>query len=212
MAIRDTVLSGAVERVPARIVRVSFSGELAYEVSVVAGHGLALWEAVLGAGADLGITPYGTEAMHVLRAEKGYPIVGQDTDGTVTPHDLGMSWIVRNDDSDFIGKRSLARPDALRPDRKQLVGLLPTDRTTRLPEGAQVIAASAAESPPVPMLGHVTSSYRSAALGRPFALGMLRGGRSLVGRTVDAALATAAVPCEVTAPSFVDPEDARRDG
>jgi sarcosine oxidase subunit alpha len=164
------------------------------------------------AGEPFGVTPYGTEAMHVLRAEKGFVIVGQDTDGTVTPDDLGMSWIVRRDGSDFIGKRSLSRPDTLRPDRKHLVGVLPIDGMTLLPEGVQIVSASAAETAPVPMVGHVTSSYRSAALGRPFALAMLRGGRSLVGTTVHAAVAAGAVPCEVTAPSFWDPEDVRRDG
>ena len=116
---------GEVAGMAARVARVSFSGELAYEINVPGHHGLAMWEAVMTAGAPFGVTPYGTEAMHVLRAEKGYVIVGQDTDGTVTPHDLGMSWIVRKDDSDFIGKRSLRRPDTVRPDRKQLVGLLP---------------------------------------------------------------------------------------
>jgi sarcosine oxidase subunit alpha len=208
MAWRDARVAGA--RV--RVARVSFTGELSFELHVDGRYGAHVWEALIAAGEPFGITPYGTESMHVLRAEKGYVIVGQDTDGTVTPDDLGMSWIVRSDDSDFIGKRSLARPDALRPDRKQLVGLLPTDRTTRLPEGTQIVAASTAGTRPVPMLGHVTSSYRSAALGRPFALAMLRGGRSLFGATVEATLADGATPCEVTAPSFFDPEGARRDG
>jgi sarcosine oxidase subunit alpha len=212
MAWRD----GSVAGVPVRIARVSFTGELSFELHVDGRHGAHVWEAVMAAGEPFGITPYGTEAMHVLRAEKGFVIVGQDTDGTVTPEDLGMSWIVRSDGSDFIGKRSLARPDMLRPDRKHLVGILPVDDTTWLPEGAQLVAASpgavGAGAARGPMLGHVTSSYRSAVLGRPFALAMLRGGRSLVGTTVHAALADGAVPCEVTAPSFWDPEDARRDG
>ena len=104
--------------------------------------------------------------MHVLRAEKGYPIVGQDTDGTVTPHDLGMDWIVSKTKPDFLGKRSFARADTARPDRKQLVGLLPAER---LAEGAQLVAAPASTA----MLGHVTSSYDSVALGRPFALALV---------------------------------------
>src|SRR4029078_843647 len=132
-------------------------------------RGLELWEAILGAG---DVTPYGTEAMHVLRAEKGYPIVGQDTDGTVTPHALGMDWIVSKTKPDFLGKRSFSRADTSRPDRKQLVGLLPLDRGTLLPEGAQLLAAPpdpasddsslAPSGAAVAMLGHVTSSYRSA--------------------------------------------------
>src|SRR5205823_6241997 len=123
MTFRETKLHNGVI---ARIARISFSGELAYEVNVAGWYGLATWKAIYEAGADFDITPYGTETMHVLRAEKGFPIVGQDTDGTVTPHDLGMSWIVSKQ-KDFVGKRSLRRPDTARPDRKHLVGLLPHD-------------------------------------------------------------------------------------
>ena len=92
---------------PARVFRISFTGELSYEINVPAYHGLHVWEAIMRGGAKHGITPYGTEAMHVLRAEKGFIIVGQETDGTVTPHDLGMGWIVSKKKPDFIGKRSL---------------------------------------------------------------------------------------------------------
>ena len=122
MTVREAVVAG----VPARVFRISFSGELAYEINVPNWYGHAMWEAVMAAGEPFGITPYGTEAMHVLRAEKGYPIVGQETDGTVTPIDLGMDWIVSKQKS-FVGKRSLSRSDTARPDRKQLVGLLPDD-------------------------------------------------------------------------------------
>ena len=134
--------------------------------------------------APYGITPYGTETMHVLRAEKGYPIIGQDTDGTVTPQDLGMAWAVSKKKPDFVGKRSFARAANQDPLRKQLVGLLPVDRQTVLPEGSQIVefcADGQLPPPPVPMLGHVTSSYRSAELGRPFALALVKGGRSRVG-------------------------------
>ena len=111
----------------------SFSGELAYEINVAGWHGLAMWEAVMAAGEPFGITPYGTEAMHVLRAEKGFAIVGQDTDGTVTPHDLGMSWIVQQGRlATSSGSARSARPDTCAPDRKQLVGLLP-DGSRRAP-------------------------------------------------------------------------------
>ena len=177
-----TVRDGTVAGMPARIARVSFTGELAYEINVEGWLGRPMWEAVMAAGEPFGVTPYGTEAMHLLRAEKGFVIVGQDTDGTVTPGDLGMSWIVRKDDSDFVGRRSLSRPDTVRPDRKQLVGLLPVDPDAWLPEGAQMVApASVGMAPPVPMLGHVTSSYRSPTLGRTFALAMVAGGRALIG-------------------------------
>ena len=206
---------GEIAGMAARIARVSISGELAYEINVAGYLGAPMWEAVLAAGAPLGLTPYGTESMHVLRAEKGFVIVGQDTDGTVTPHDLGMSWIVRKDESDFIGRRSLRRPDTVRPDRKQLVGLLPVDPSRWIPEGSQVVSpehGGAGAEPPVPMLGHVTSSYHSAVLGRTFALAMVAGGRDRIGGHVVAPTLDGPIEAEVTAPVFYDPEGARRDG
>ena len=118
-----------------RVARVSFSGELAFEVNVDGWHAMAVWERLVAAGKPYGITPYGTETMHVLRAEKAYPIIGQDTDGTVTPQDLGMTWAVSKKKADFLGKRSFARADNNRADRKQLVGLLPVDRTVAAARG-----------------------------------------------------------------------------
>jgi sarcosine oxidase subunit alpha len=208
---------GEVAGVPARLARVSFSGELAFEVHVAGWHGRHVWEALLEAGQPFGITPYGTGAMDVLRAEKGFIIVGQDTDGTVTPDDLGMSWAVNLRKGDFVGRRSLRRADLVRPDRRQLVGLLPTDRDALLPEGAQLVAAEhASASPPVPMLGHVTSSYPSAVLGGTFALALLERGRERFGSTVYARTGVRAgqdaVAATVTAPVLYDPEGARRDG
>ncbi len=206
-----TVREGTVAGVPARVARVSFTGELSYEINVEAWHGRHVWDAVMEAGASLGITPYGTETMHVLRAEKGFPIVGQDTDGTVTPDDLGMSWIVDMDKGDFVGRRSLRRPDTMRAGRKQLVGLLPADRDVLIPEGAQLVLEET-ERIPMPMAGHVTSSYRSAALGRTFALAMLNDGRALHGSTVFASHPGGTVAAEVTSPVFWDPDGRRRDG
>ena len=208
MAWRETTVAG----IEARVCRISFSGELAYEINVSPWEALALWEALYGAGAPYGITPYGTETMHVLRAEKGYPIIGQDTDGTITPHDLGMSWAVSKKKPDFIGKRSFARADAVRPDRKHLVGLLPEDPGTFLPEGTQLVADSELPAPPVPMLGHVTSSYRSAALGRTFALALIKGGRERIGERLYAPVGDRLVPVTVASPVLYDPEGARRDG
>jgi sarcosine oxidase subunit alpha len=203
-----TFRDGTVAGIPARIARVSFTGELSYEILTDGRRGLELWTAVLAAGTPFGITPYGTEAMHVLRAEKGFVIVGQDTDGTVTPDDLGMGWIVRKDDSDFIGRRSLRRADPSRPDRKQLVGLLPDDL---LPEGAQLVERDTGRIP-MPMIGHVTSSYASAAVGRPIALAMIERGRSRHGETVYAPLPGGTISAEIVPPVFYDPEGARRDG
>jgi sarcosine oxidase subunit alpha len=211
MTFRDTRLASGI---PARIARISFSGELAYEISVASWFGAALWRSAVECGADLAVTPYGTDAMHVLRAEKGYPIIGQDTDGTVTPDDLGLGWAVSRR-KDFVGRRSLTRPDTLRPDRKQLVGLLPDDPGEVLPEGAQLIADQASPGSteaPVTMIGHVTSSYRSAALGRGFALALIAGGRARVGSRVLAPLADRVIGAIVAPPVFYDVEGARRDG
>jgi len=211
MTFQETTLASGI---PARICRISFSGELAFEINVSGWYGRRVWEDVFAAGAEFGITPYGTETMHVLRAEKGYPIVGQDTDGTVTPQDAGMDWIVSKV-KDFVGKRSYTRADNIRPDRKQMVGLLPVDRTTRLPEGSQVIEAGPAlsERPkPVPMLGHVTSSYDSVALERPFALALIKGGRDRIGDVLLAPVGDRLVEVEVTSSVLYDPEGTKRDG
>ncbi|HET7721863.1 MAG TPA: sarcosine oxidase subunit delta family protein [Acidimicrobiales bacterium] len=208
MTWRESTVAG----IGARICRISFSGELAYEINVCPWQALALWEALHQAGTPYRITPYGTETMHVLRAEKGYPIIGQDTDGTVTPQDLGMSWAVSKKKPDFIGKRSHARADTARPDRKHLVGLLPEDPATLLPEGTHLIADHVLPAPPVPMLGHVTSSYRSAALGRTFALALIKGGRDRIGERLYAPVGDRLVPVTVASPVLFDPEGARRDG
>jgi sarcosine oxidase subunit alpha len=205
---RDATVAG----VPARVFRISFSGELAYEINVEAWHGYALWEALMAAGQDLGITAYGTEAMHVLRAEKGYPIVGQDTDGTVTPGDLGLGWAIRKGPKDFVGRRSLARPDTCRGDRKQLVGLLPDDPTLCLAEGAHLVEHGTLGPPPVPYLGHVTSSYASQALGRTFALALVASGRERIGQRLYATVDGVLAAVRVTSPVLYDPEGARRDG
>ncbi|GAA4195395.1 hypothetical protein GCM10022252_41120 [Streptosporangium oxazolinicum] len=205
MTWRDTRVAG----LDARVCRISFSGELAYEINVSAWDGLALWEALQATGA---VTPYGTETMHVLRAEKGYPIVGQDTDGTVTPADLGMEWVVSRKKADFVGKRSFARADTARPDRRHLVGLLPLDPDVLLPEGSQLVAVDRLPEPPVPMLGHVTSSYRSAALGRTFALALVSGGRERVGERLYVPVGRELLPVTVTHHVLYDPEGARRDG
>ncbi|MGW5425092.1 sarcosine oxidase subunit delta family protein [Streptomyces sp. NPDC003943] len=208
MAWRETTVAG----IEARVCRISFSGELAYEINVSPWEALALWEALYEAGAPHGITPYGTETMHVLRAEKGYPIIGQDTDGTVTPQDLGMSWAVSKKKADFIGKRSYARADTVRADRKHLVGLLPEDPAALLPEGTHLVADSELPAPPVPMLGHVTSSYRSATLGRTFALALIKGGRDRIGERLYAPVGDRMLPVTVASPVLYDPEGARRDG
>jgi len=205
LAIRE----GETRGIPVRLHRITFSGELAYELWTPNWYGLALWELVIKAGKAFDITPYGTEAMHVLRAEKGYIIVGQETDGTVTPGDLGMNWIVSKK-KEFVGKRSFRRPDTSRTDRRHLVGLLPLDGTERIPEGAQLTLEPRKQAP-VEMVGHVTSSYFSAALKRTFALALVKSGRDRIGTTVYAPLPDRIVGATVTEPIFWDRENVRRD-
>ena len=197
---------GTVAGVPARVFRISFSGELSFEVNVPAEHGQRVWDALMEAGAEFGIMPYGTETMHVLRAEKGFIIVGQDTDGSMTPDDMGLGWAVRRDKSfGFIGDRSLDLADHRRPDRLQLVGLETLEGTTVLPEGAQIVAAPN-QTPPVAMHGHVTSSYFSATLNRAIALAMVRGGRGRMGEVVYCPLADGrTVAAKIVSPVFYDP-------
>lgn len=190
--------------VAGRIFRVSFSGELGYELNVPWRHGQALWDAAVAAGA----APYGTEAMHVLRAEKGFIVVGHETDGTVTPMDLGMGWIVSKKKPDFIGKRGLQRPALMASGRKQLVGLTPEDPSVVLDEGAQLIA-NGAPRPPEPMLGHVTSSYWSAELGRGFAMGLLVDGRARYRERLFAWSLGKVHPVMVGKAMFVDPKGER---
>ncbi|RMD63054.1 MAG: sarcosine oxidase subunit alpha, partial [Alphaproteobacteria bacterium] len=203
---------GTVAGIPARVFRVSFTGEMSYEINVPASAGLALWQAVMTAGAKYAITPYGTEAMHVLRAEKGFIIVGQETDGSVTPLDLGMEWILSKKKKDFIGRRGLRRPDLLKPDRKQLVGLLTSNPDEVLPEGAQLVERAPGK-PPLPMVGHVTSSYYSPNVGRSIALALVKGGRARKGETLHAPLAAGrTITCTVTEPVFYDPEGTRLNG
>ena len=200
---------GTVAGVRARIMRISFSGERSYEVNVPAANGLRVWEAIHAAGAQHGITPYGTEAMHVLRAEKGFIIVGQDTDGSVSPVDLGMGSMVAKT-KDCLGKRSLARSDTARADRKQLVGLLCDDAQFVLPEGAQVLNDEL-HSIPAPMAGHVTSSYTSPTLGRSIALALVKGGAARLGERVHVSMRDGrSVTATIASPVFFDPEAKRQ--
>ena len=197
--------------VPARVFRISFTGELSFEINVNANFGRHVWEQVYEAGREFGITPYGTETMHILRAEKGFIIIGQDTDGSVTPYDAGMGWIVnKKKEFSFVGKRSLDRPDCTRDGRKQLVGLRPLDGSVVLPEGAQIVA-DPQPSIPADMHGHVTSSYYSACLEHSFALALLKQGADRIGERVFCPLADGrVVESEVTSPVFYDPDGERQ--
>jgi sarcosine oxidase subunit alpha len=206
------VAAGRICGVPMRLFRMSFTGELGYEINVPADYGRAVWETIYESGKAHGITPYGTETMHVLRAEKGYLIVGQETDGTVTPDDAGLGWAIAKSKPDFVGKRSLARETMHAPDRKQLVGLLTVDPKVVLEEGAQIVAAPG-QAPPLKMIGHVTSSYHSAVLGRSIALALVRGGRARIGETLHVPMPGGReIAVKVTSPVFYDTEGARLHG
>jgi sarcosine oxidase subunit alpha len=206
-----SVARGTIRGLPLLLFRVSFSGELGFEINVPADHGLEAWEAVYAAGAAFGITAYGTEAMHVLRAEKGYIIVGQETDGTATPDDAGLSWAIGKHKSDFVGLRSLQRPSMQKPDRKQLVGLKPRDGSSVIEEGAQ-ICERPGERPPMRLIGHVTSAYAASTVGFPIALGMIAGGRARMGQTLYVPMPGGDLEVEVTSPVFYDPEGVRING
>ena len=223
-----SVRSGSLAGRTVRVFRVSFSGELAYEINVESDLAPGLWQTLMEAGERYGITPYGTETMHVLRAEKGFIIVGQDTDGSVTPLDLGMNWLLSRD-KDYLGKRSLARPDCRRPDRKQLVGLLYedgshssfrrtpessyiNDKVEVLPEGTQLVEQPGEEAP-IRNIGHVTSSYNSICLGYPIALALVNGGRARKGDVIHAALSDGRhVRGRIVSPVFYDPKGERQRG
>ncbi len=204
MAIREGTICG----IPTRLFRVSFTGELGFEINVPSAYGRAIWERIFAEGQKYDITPYGTETMHVLRAEKGFIIVGQDTDGTVTPYDAGLDWAVGKKKPDFVGKRSLTRPDIVAHGRKQLVGLLTDDPKQVLEEGAQIVA-DPTQPIPMKMIGHVTSSYWSDTLGRSIAMALIKGGQDMMGETVYIPMPGKTHLARVSGSVFYDPEGAR---
>ena len=176
--------NGTIEGIEARIFRVSFTGELSFEINVHANYGLYIWSKLIDVGSEFDITPYGTESMHILRAEKGFIIVGQDTDGSMSPADMGLNWIVKKDKKfSFLGERSLYRSDLVQSDRKQFVGLLSIDNKTHVPEGSQIVS-SKKQKIPMKMEGHVTSSYPNGSLGHPIALAVIKNGHQRFGETV----------------------------
>ena len=196
-----------------RILRASFTGEQGYEIYVHPKHALNLWERIFYYSRDLTLVPYGTETMHLLRAEKGYIIVGQETDGTVTPIDLNLNWMIGKKKKDFIGKRSLIRSDIISSERKQLVGLVPLNKTYGIEEGQHVIEEKSLETPikkPIKMLGHVTSSYFSPTLNHSVAMALIKGGNRKIGSQLYVSTSDLnAIAVEVVKPNFIDPENER---
>jgi sarcosine oxidase subunit alpha len=194
-------------KIKCRVMRISFTGEQSYEINVQANYGKSLWEQCINAGKEFNITPYGTETMHLLRAEKGFIIVGQDTDGTMTPVDLQMDWIVSKKKYDFIGKRSLYRSDTMREDRKQLVGLVTDNPKEVLEEGAPIV--SELNQNPIQMLGHVTSSYFSPNLKKSIALAVVKGGKTMMGKKLFIPMEGRIINITVIDPVFLDKENKR---
>ncbi len=194
-------------KINCRVMRISFTGEHSYEINIQANYANSVWEKCMDVGKDFNITPYGTETMHLLRAEKGFIIVGQDTDATMTPIDLQMDWIVSKKKYDFIGKRSLYRSDTIKDDRKQLVGLLTDNPNEILEEGAQIVAD--VNKSPIEMLGHVTSSYYSPNLKKSIALGVVRGGKNMMGKKLIIPMENKTINVTVADPVFLDKENKR---
>ena len=170
--------------IPARVFRISFAGELSFELAVPASFGRALWDALMEAGAAYGVMPYGTEAMHVMRAEKGFIMIGDETDGTVIPQDLNMDWAISRKKDDYIGKRAQQRSHMADPDRWKLVGLETLDGAV-LPDGAYATAAGHNANGQRNTQGRVTSSYFSPALGRGIAMGLVHRGPDRMGEVLE---------------------------
>jgi len=201
-----------IDGIPVRIARISFSGELAFEINVAWGYARSIWERLWALGAGYGLTAYGTETMHVLRAEKGFIIVGQDTDGTQTPQDLNMGWVVSKK-KEFIGKRSFQLPHLKATGRLQLVGLLPEHIEEVIPEGAYITVLNAGpdEQGKTPHTGFVTSSYYSPMLGRAFAMALVADGLNRMGEDVVVPIGNKLLRATICDAVFIDKENLRRD-
>jgi sarcosine oxidase subunit alpha len=195
----------------ARLVRVSFSGELSFEVNIRAGRASFFLNSVLDAGAAYGIAPYGIEALMVLRMEKGYLHVGSDTDGSSTPDDVGWGQVARNKSADYIGRRSLFRPGNLDPDRKQFVGLEPVNPEQAMRPGGHLLHG-VKRKPPASTEGWVTSACLSPNLDRTIALGVLRNGRNRMGETLTVCDEDLSYPVRVVSPVFYDPDGVKLNG
>jgi len=201
---------GALAGIPARVFRISFSGELSYEVAVPAGRGPELWQRLMAAGAEFGVMPYGTEALHVMRAEKGFIMIGDETDGTVTPYDLNLGGLVSRKKPDFLGKRGLERPLFHAPDRWRLVGLETLDGSV-LPHAALAPLPGLNANGQRRTQGRVTSSYHSPTLGRGIAMGLVERGPERLGEVVEFLGDRGGVKVRLVDPCFYDSQGARQD-
>jgi sarcosine oxidase subunit alpha len=197
---------GTIGGIDCRAYRISFSGELSYEIAVPANQGLAFWEMLIDAGAEFGAMPYGTECLHIMRAEKGFIMIGDETDGTVIPQDLGLNWAISKKKDDFLGKRAQQRSYMDNPDRWQLVGLATLDGSV-LEDGAYAIAEGRNANGQGNTQGRVTSTYYSPTLGKGIAMGLVHKGPERMGEVISfTKIGNSPVPAKILSPVFYDPE------
>ncbi len=175
---------GTIGGFDARVFRISFSGELSYEIAVPASQGRAFWDALLSAGAEFGMMPYGTECLHVLRAEKGFIMIGDETDGTVIPQDLNLGWAISKKKDDYLGKRAQERSHMADPNRWKLVGLETLDGSV-IPDGAYAVAEGMNPNGQRNTQGRVTSTYFSPTLGKGIAMGLVLHGPDRMGEVIE---------------------------
>ena len=188
-----------------RAYRISFSGELSYEIAVKASEGEAFWKTLYEAGQEFGLMPYGTEGLHVLRAEKGFIMIGDETDGTVIPQDLGLNWAISKKKEDFLGKRGQLRSHMVDPNRWKLVGLETTDRSV-IPDGAYAVADGENANGQRNTQGRITSTYYSANLGRGIAMGLIKDGPDRMGEFITFPKTDGtSVTAKIVDPVFYDP-------
>ncbi|MFW5655324.1 MAG: sarcosine oxidase subunit alpha family protein [Roseicyclus sp.] len=202
---------GTLAGFPVRVFRISFSGELSYEIAVPASQARALWEAIFEAGQEFGVMPYGTECLHVLRAEKGFIMIGDETDGTVIPQDLGLDWAISKKKDDYIGKRAQQRAHMADPERWKLVGLETLDGSV-LPHGAYATAPGTNANGQRNTQGRVTSTYYSATLGRGIAMGLVHRGPERMGEVLEfPKVDGTVVKAKIVEPVFHDREGTKQD-
>ena len=197
---------GNIGGISCRAYRISFSGELSYEIALPANQGLQFWKMLIDAGAEFGAMPYGTECLHVMRAEKGFIMIGDETDGTVIPQDLGLSWAVSKKKDDFLGKRAQQRSFMDNDNRWQLVGLETLDGSV-LEDGAYAIASGKNANGQTNTQGRITSTYYSPTLKKGIAMGLVHNGPSRVGEVISfTKIGTSPVEAKIVSPIFFDPE------
>jgi len=196
---------GQISGIPVRIFSISFTGELSYEINIPSRYGLYLWRLLIEKGKEFEIKPFGVESMSTMRLEKGHFIIGQDTDGTISPHDLGLEWLVKQDKEQFLGKRSLQLAEMTRSDRNQFVGLISENNNEVLEEGGQILREKSSKRP-LEVEGLVTSSCISPTLGKSIALGVLKNGRNRIGEKLHVYSLGRFYNAEVCKPHFYDVE------